>query len=120
MRERIYYDEKEQRVIVTARALASFAANGRGIPFENTDTSGCITDSGVCVAADLDRTLDGLRVCGTVEYVTESPLGFAVVKTVRGSRRTWFWTAKDPAVRSRCLFSARRTATKSAPPFSDA
>lgn len=86
MRERIYYDEKEQRVIVTARALASFAANGRGIPFENTDTSGCITDSGVCVAADLDRTLDGLRVCGTVEYVTESPLGFAVVKTVRGSR----------------------------------
>ena len=59
MRERIYYDEKEQRVIVTARALASFAANGRGIPFENTDTSGCITDSGVCVAADLDRTLDG-------------------------------------------------------------
>lgn len=86
MRERIYYDEKEGRVIVTARSLAAFAVCGRGIPFEKTDTSGCITDSAVHAALDLDNTLEALRLCTTVEYITESPLGFAAVKTVRGAR----------------------------------
>lgn len=87
MRERIYYDEKESRVILTARALASFASGGAGIPFEAKDTGGTVSASHEHVSAELGETLDQLRLCGVIEYMTVSPFGTAVVKTVKNSRK---------------------------------